>query len=118
VIEALLEKIDDAAVDALISETITDIDELSTHHSVDEVSIDKMQIVEITHDTIKIEVSGSLGVELQWGSNSDLRRGDGATLSQYFRFTVQMQSPVDDVGDFEEVRYGVDVGSWRDGGDE
>ena len=114
VIHALLEKIDDTAAEALISETIVEVDALSSHHSVDEVYVDKMRIASLTHDTIHIEVTGSLGVELQWGSNSDLRRGDGATLSQYFPFTVTMQSPVDDVGDFDDVRYGVDISSWRD----
>ncbi len=97
---------------ALITETILSVDELSSHHSVDEVYVDEMRIVSLTHDTTYFEVKGSLGVELQWGSNSDIRRGDGATLEQSFPFTVTMQSPVDNISRFNEVDYYVDTSEW------
>jgi hypothetical protein len=114
VVDALVDKIDDAAVNALVAETLLSVDELSSHHSVDEVYVDKMRIVSLTNDKIYFEVKGSLGAELQWGSNSnsDLRRGDGATLEQSFPFTVTMQSPVDDVSAFDEVEYVVDTSEW------
>ncbi|HET7085150.1 MAG TPA: hypothetical protein VFI23_10290 [Rhizomicrobium sp.] len=118
VIEALVNEIDDEAVNALITETIQEVDQLSSHHSIEEVYVDKMRIVSLTQDAISFEVTGSLAVELQWGSNSDVRRGDGATLDQSFPFTVTMCCPVDDVSTFYDVVYGVDTSEWTDRRDE
>jgi predicted pPIWI-associating nuclease len=53
---------------------------------------------------------------LQWGSNSDLCRGDGAVLPQSFPFECDIPASVDDPTTFEtsmtELR--VDDGGWRD----
>ena len=57
-----------------------------------------------------------MGCELQWGSNSDLRKGDGATLPQTFPFECDLRSPVDDptVVSPVEDSLRVDRSSWRD----
>jgi hypothetical protein len=112
VLDALSGEIDDEAVNALITETIQSVDELATHHSVEEVYVERTRVVSLTHDTIYIKATGTLAVELQWGSNSDLSRGDGATLDDSFPFEVTMQSPIDDVSSFYEVEYSVDTSTW------
>jgi hypothetical protein len=53
-------------------------------------------------------------VTLQWRSNSDLRRGDGAELDESFPFYVDMEVPLDDPWDLTvaETTYGVDTREW------
>lgn len=117
VLDALSEKIDHEAVTALITETIQEVDELATHHTVDEVHVESTEIVSMTHDELCIEAKGTLSVGLQWGSNSDLRRGDGATLNEDFPFVVTMKSFVEDMSDFHDVSYVVDTSEWFGNGD-
>lgn len=112
VLDALSKEIDDEAVDALITETIQNVDELAPHHSVEEVYVEETRVVSLTHDTIYFKATGTLVVGLQWGSNSDVSRGDGIELDDSFPFEVTMQSPIDDVSSFYEVEYRVDTSSW------
>jgi len=67
-------------------------------------------------DTITYRVTGSVDVTLQWGSNSDVRPGDGVELGQSFPFQCEFQLPLDDLWDlsFAEPTYGVDTGTWRE----
>ena len=73
----IAEALDSAAVDALLSETILEVDELATHHSLDEVYVEEIIVHKIGCQTITYEVLGSVEVTLQWGSNSDLRNDIG-----------------------------------------
>ncbi|MCK9622302.1 MAG: hypothetical protein M0R47_17405 [Methylobacter sp.] len=117
VIDSLWEHIDSAVIDETLKETIIAIDELATHHFVDEVYTDKIAIFEINHESILFRVEGTIGCELQWGSNSDLRRGDGAVLPQSFPFTCELSSPVyepESVGTVESSLW-VDTSSWYEG---
>lgn len=116
IIDSLWEHIDSAVIDETLKETIIAIDELATHHFIDEVYTDKVEIYEINHESIKFRVYGSIGCELQWGSNSDLRRGDGAVLSQSFPFVCELTSPVDAPEEIESIEdlLGVDTSSWTD----
>jgi hypothetical protein len=68
--------------------------------------------VSLTHDTIYFKATGTLAVGLQWGSNSDVSRGDGIELDVSFPFEVTMQSPIYDVSSFYAVEYSVDASTW------
>jgi hypothetical protein len=116
VLKPMTEALDRAAINLLLSETILEIDELATHHSVDEIYVDDIIVQAIGADSMTYRVTGSLGVTLQWGSNSDLRRGDGAEVEQSFPFSCEFQLPLDDPWDLDlaELSYEVDTGSWRD----
>ena len=115
ILDALSAEIDNEAINALISETILEIDELATHHSVDDVYVDKTRVTDLTDDTIYISAEGTVGGELQWGSNSDLRRGDGAIADYSFPFQVTMEATIDDMDDFQNVEYSVNASEWREG---
>jgi hypothetical protein len=112
VLDALAKEIDEQAVDALITETIQSVDELAPHHSVEEVYVEETRVVSLTHDTIYFKATGTLAVGLQWGSNSDVSRGDGIELDDSFPFEVTMQSPIDDVSSFYGIEYSVDTSTW------
>ena len=116
IIDSLWEHIDSAVIDEALRETIIAIDELATHHVIDEVYTDKVEIYEINHEFIKFRAYGTIGCELQWGSNSDLRRGDGAVLPQSFPFACELISPVGAPEEVESIEdsLGVDTSSWTD----
>ena len=60
--------------------------------------------------------SAPVAPRFQWGSNSDVRRGDGAELEQSFPFRCEFQVPVDDPWelDLAEPTFGVDTSEWRE----
>lgn len=113
-LEPLAESLDDSAVDSLLSETILSIDELASHHSVEEIYVDRTGVASIGSTTVRYRATGTVSVTLQWGSNSDLRRGDGAELEESFPFECYFDVPVDDPRDLRmaEIISGVDTSSW------
>lgn len=108
--------IHDAAMDAFISETIMAVDELATHHSVDEVYVGNIYVIGIDANYVTFGASGSISVVLQWGSNSDRRKGDGMEIDQSFPFTCEFKAHVDDLHTFEEgdAPAVVDTSEWTD----
>ncbi|TBW46901.1 hypothetical protein EZI54_22955 [Marinobacter halodurans] len=116
IVDKLWEHIDSAVIDETLRETIIEIDELASHSYIDEVYTDTIVITEIDHRVIKFMAEGSIGCELQWGSNSDIRKGDGAVLPQSFPYQCQLTSPVDSPDEVEvrEDSFGVDTSSWTD----
>ncbi len=116
IIDSLWEHIDSSVIYETLRDTVLAIDELASHHFIDEVYTDTVEIYEINHESIKFRVYGSIGCELQWGSNSDLKRGDGAILPQSFPFVCELISPVSAPEEVESIEdsLGVDTGSWND----
>jgi Predicted pPIWI-associating nuclease len=116
ILEPIVETLDDAAVEALMSETILEVDELATHHYIQEIYVADTTAHAIGPETITYRSTGSIDVILQFGSNSDVARGDGAELEQSFPFSCDIEIPLLDPWDLglAETRYGVDVSSWRD----
>jgi len=114
VLEPIEEALDEAAVDALLSETLGDVDELATHHSIEEIYVGRVAVHAIGPHTITYRATGSVAVTLQWGSNSDLRRGDGAELDQSFPFICDIELPLDEPWELglAETTYGVDTSDW------
>ena len=115
--EAFRESIDATVVNAAISETILSIDELATHHSIDAVYTEDVHVRLIDAYFIYFVAEGTVECELQWGSNSDLRHGDGGTLEQAFPFTCELTSPVDNPSgiETEEYSFAADTRSWWEG---
>lgn len=116
ILDPIAEALDDAAVDTLASDSLVEVDELASHFSLEEVYVDRTVVQAIGADTIIYRATGSVSVVLQWGSNSDLRRGDGAELGQSFPFFCDIELPLDEPWELglAEVNCGVDTSSWRD----
>lgn len=115
VLQAIYSHIDQEIMGTFISDTLQEIDELATHHTVEDVYIEELTITELNDRTVGFNVEGSVEVELQWGSNSDSRRGDGASLRQHFPFVVKMSSPVDNIIAFTDIQYTIDTRQWYGG---
>jgi len=116
-IDPLSEALDDEAVNALTMETIQGVDELASHYSVEEVYTSETEVVAINAHFVRYKATGTIAVILQWGSNSDLRRGDGAEAEKSFPFECAFDVPVDDPRDLSnaDVTAGVDTSSWFEG---
>lgn len=96
IIEGLEEAIHESTVNEVLSDSLLAVDEIATHFSLEEVYVDSAEVTDITHDTIHLLARGNLGVTLQWGSNSDIRRGEGAELDESFPFTCELTCTVSD----------------------
>lgn len=109
-------EVDSAAVDEVLSDSLIGIDELASHFSVQDVSVGTVKVTAIDHERIHIEVKGSIDCILQFGSNSDVRRGDGAEIPQSFAFSCKLFCPVDDPDELSVVEdsVGVDTQAWQD----
>ena len=107
-------ELDAAAVDTLLSETIQEVDLLASHHSIEDICVDKVVVKDIDPHTVKFRATGSISVILQWGSNSDRRRGDGAELPESFPFWCDITLPIDNPWDlhYAETEYEVDTSDW------
>ena len=116
ILERMETEIDAAAVDEVLSDSLVGIDELASHFSVEDVSVGSAKVTAIDDQCIHIEVKGSIDCILQFGSNSDIRRGDGAEIPQSFAFSCKLFCPIDDPEELTMVEdsVGVDTQAWQD----
>lgn len=91
---SLRKEVFDALLDTLLSETLHELDELSTHTSVDGHEIDSYTISFVDDGFIELAVVGTVYVELQYGSRSDIRNDMGAILSDSYPYTATMKARV------------------------
>lgn len=84
VFEMIMEEIDDALNMRVAMDYVDNIDELSSHTTVDEIFSEVHNGISITSDNIKIQVQGTIGCNLQYGSRSD----DGCEIYMSFPFNV------------------------------
>lgn len=115
VASALEEHIHDAVYDAIAGETLPELDELSSHYSVESHDVEEVEITRIASDWIHIIAEGSVTVGLQWGSNSDIRNDMGAVGEQSIPFKASLMAPVQSPQKVERDEEGlasVDTSSW------
>lgn len=113
-IEPLVDALDEAAIEDLLSETIQAIDELASHHNVEEIYTACTDVVLIGPDFVRYRATGTVSATLQWGSNSDMRRGDGTEIEESFPFQCLFDVPIDDPRNLNhaEIVSGVDTSNW------
>jgi hypothetical protein len=116
-IEVLETHIDENFIENAMLESMDSVDELSTHHSLEDIEPETIKITDLKSNSIIIEVKGSVEVILQWGSNSDLRNGDGLEFPTSFPFSSILVMDIDDTfpkGNIEMENFLVDTSSWYD----
>jgi Predicted pPIWI-associating nuclease len=111
------ERVHEDVVGVAISETILSIDEIATHHCIDEVDVHEIEITSMNHAEIEFTAFGSVDVELQWGSNSDVRNGAGAVGRDSYPLTCKFISNANAPEELVMVEDSlcVDTSSWWDG---
>ncbi|MFL9840457.1 hypothetical protein ABS767_05725 [Sphingomonas sp. ST-64] len=94
--EAVASALHNRVFERLISETIQELDELSTHTTVDHHWIDAIEVEDINSETIRYEVAGTVAVELQFGSNSDVRADIGFRTTDSYPYEATVTCAVAD----------------------
>lgn len=111
-IEETYEHIDSAVFEETVFNTVEEIDLLATHHTINGVQVEELSDLKISAENISVNVGGYIEVELQWGSSSDLRRGDGATMSKSFPFSTEAQLSVTDFNNVVLSDIKIDTREW------
>ena len=88
--------IDKSIINNLFYETIDTIDYLATHYNIEDYSVDDIKLLDIDDTTVYFKAEGYVGVKLQYGSDGDLRRGDGMTMYESFPFTGNFYGQIKD----------------------
>ena len=79
-------RIDKELLEKMYMETFDEIDILSTHSTIEEYSIQDLNIEKITDRDLKCDVQGIVTVRLQYGSNYDIRNDNGYETDMSFSF--------------------------------
>lgn len=88
----------------ILYEDTSQVDNLATHVTLDEVSDVDISSVDIDTERIDVLGSGSVSYELQYGSDSDMRHGDGVRSTEFFPFTFRLYLNHDlSVNEVEEI---------------
>lgn len=66
------------------------IDELATHVSIEEVGSVEIDAVNIASSGTTVSGCGTVYINMQYGSDGDYRRGDGARLSDSYPFSFEV----------------------------
>jgi len=101
--ESLLSEAADEAKEALADELFSvvqsELDILSTHSTVEGVHLESLTITSLDSDRILFEGDGSVDVRLQYGSDSDVARDDGAVMHDSYpldcRFEADTERPLE-----------------------
>lgn len=116
---------EDPYIEDLVSDILTDyflsneisscLDELSTHTTIETVTAETIDGIELMDELhIVVKGKGNIEVELQIGSNGDLRRGDGGvsyiTLPLEFTLFLITENPT---GKPEAEKYVLDDAHYR-----
>lgn len=91
---AVADAMQEAVFEKLISETIDELDELSTHTTVDGHNIDKVTVTKLNSQDISYRVEGEVEVELQYGSNSDVKNDIGFRQDGSYPYVVTVTCAV------------------------
>ena len=112
--EKIAAQVHSDVLENVLAETVQEIDIVATHHTIEYVTVDAIEVERVTATTIYFTVYGDVEAELQWGSSSDQRRGHGATASDTFPLKCQFTSSVSAPEAVELVRDSllVDNASW------
>ena len=86
IVRATASVMHNAVFENLISDTIQELDELSTHTTVDGHYIDTVEVRSLTATKIEYAISGQVEVELQYGSNSDVRNDIGSRQNDSYPY--------------------------------
>jgi len=105
IISALEDDVYKAAEEGLLSEYFEAVDHLATHHGIEGIYIDSVHIELFDSNNLTFVVGGQLEFSLQWGSNSDIRKGDGAIGGIDIQFSATVKADIEDITNLEVVSY-------------
>lgn len=84
---AAIDCIDEEMIEEFYYNVQNDIDILATHHEILAYTVTGINLKDQDNATITLGVIGNVQVRLQWGSDGDMRRGDGYETEMSFPFS-------------------------------
>ncbi|MCZ2653466.1 MULTISPECIES: hypothetical protein [Bacteroides] len=94
--QELEDNVNTTVISNLFYETIDSIDYLATHYNIEDFTIDEITLLDIDDTIVFFKATGDVNVNLQYGSNGDLRRDDGMTMNESFPFTGEFYGRIKD----------------------
>lgn len=85
--DAAVDCVDEEMIEQFFYNTQNEIDMLATHHEVLSYLVTSITLQNQDDALITMEVAGNVNVRLQWGSDGDMRRGDGCETKMTLPFT-------------------------------
>ena len=85
-----------AVFEKLIADAIQELDELSTHTTIDHHWVDEIKVGEMDATTISYVVTGSVIVELQYGSGSDVANDIGFRMTDDYPYEATVECSIVD----------------------
>lgn len=82
----------EALNEELIRTSRQELDQLATHHIVYGVNIETVNVRSIDAAKIQFDVTGSVDCQLQYGSSSDVRNGDGLQMDDSYPLVCEFES--------------------------
>ena len=89
IMKAVYNAVDEDMINKFYMETYNEIDMLATHHEILSYTVTSQKEVSKNNETITIRADGVVNVRLQYGSDGDMRRGDGYETQMDFPFTSE-----------------------------
>lgn len=96
IVNLLEDSINEELVKKLFGETINEIDCLATHHEIEKYSISSIKLTGFQQDSCIFAVDGDISVRLQYGSDGDMKRGDGYEFSKGFPYEATLTTSLVD----------------------
>jgi hypothetical protein len=73
----------------MLEGTVDALEEISTHYSIDEVSINRLKLHYMGLDQIVFKASGTVDCMLQYGSDSDYANDNGMRVDDHYPLTCE-----------------------------
>lgn len=96
IISELETKIYDSVSSAISEDIINEIDILATHYWIEGIWVNDINITHITSIHIAVNVTGSVDVHHQYGSDGDFERGDGVRNESSYPISLSIKLDIDD----------------------
>jgi hypothetical protein len=78
-----------AVTDDLFNDVVSELDQLATHYTLSGVDLEDLSVDVMDSKTLAVSIAGNVDCEHQYGSDSDMARGDGAQSSGSYPFKAK-----------------------------
>lgn len=116
VLDAVMDYVDEDMVQQFYQTINPDIDLLASHHEIENYWVKHIEKEDDRDGCVHVLVRGDVEVRLQYGSDGDVRRGDGYEMYENFPFTAELdvsyKNQYGDIRILEDGHYTFDVDSF------
>jgi hypothetical protein len=104
-------------LEEIIFNNYENVGSLARRYSIESGDVIEYQITEINYETITVDLSGNIDFVLEYGSNKEIREGDGLDINISFPFQTKIHYLIEEEFPSESYQiddFGVNTDSWYD----